>query len=112
MTIWNRLSLIQAFLPFSARNEAVRMARRWTGAAKNDSHLAEDLIRLGGVLAGQPATLQDGWPSPDLPDPQRLAYEAGRRDMALQLLALMSLTPLQLNTLLKEPDYEPRHDDY
>lgn len=111
MTIWSPLSHLAAMLPGAARREAVRMARRWTFAAKTDGRLPEDLIRLGNVLVGQPTTLQDGWPTAALPDPQRLAYEAGRRDMALQLLSLMSLTPLQLNTLLKEPDYDVSHDD-
>ena len=111
MTVWHPLSLIQAFLPFQARREGVRMARRWGKAARDESRLAEDLIRLGGVLAGQPAMLEDGIPTPALPDAQALAYQAGRRDLALQLLALMNLTPTQLNTLAKEPDYGPIHDD-
>ncbi len=110
--IWNRLSILQGFIPFTARKAAARRARRWTEAARRDAHLAEDLIILGNVLATQPATMQDGWPTPALPDPQRLAYEAGRRDLALQLLALMSLTPAQLATLVKEPDYDPPELDY
>lgn len=111
MTIWNRLSVLQGFVPFSQRAQARRRVRRWTGAAQADSRLAIDVITLGGVMAAQPATLQGGWPTPDLPDPQRLAYQAGRRDLALQLLALMSLTPLELNELAKEPDYGPQYDD-
>lgn len=113
MTIWDRLSIIRGFVPFAARAVALRQARRWSLAAREDSRLAVDLIVLGGIMTAQPATLQDGWPSPALPDPQRLAYEAGRRDLALQLLSLMSLTPTELNTLAKEPDYAPpAHDDY
>ena len=109
MTIWTPLTILAAAFPFGARRAVIRMSRRWTSAAKADSRLVEDLIAMGGVLAGQPATVTDGWPVPSLPDPQRLAYEAGRRDLALQLLALMSLSPLQLNELAKEPDYG-RHD--
>ena len=111
MTIWDRLSVIRGFVPFAARAAALRQSRRWTKAAQGDPRLAEDLIVLGGIMVTQPVTLQDGWPSPALPDPQRLAYEAGRRDLALQLLSLMSLTPHELNTLAKEPDYEPHPDD-
>lgn len=111
MTIWNRLSVLQGFVPFSQRALARRRVRRWTDAAKSDSRLAIDLITLGGIMAAQPAALQDGWPSPALPDPQALAYQAGRRDLALQLLALMSLTPLELNALATEPDYGPSDDD-
>lgn len=109
--IWHPLSLIQAFLPFEARRQGTRMARRWGKAATAEPRLAEDLIRLGGVLAGQPAMIEDGFPVPDLPDPQRLAYQAGRRDLALQLLALMNLTPYQLNAMAKEPDLDPDLDD-
>lgn len=111
MTVWHPLTTIVAFLPFAAKREAMGLARRWGKAAKADPRLAEDLIRLGGVLTGQPARLEDGFPTPALPDAQALAYQAGRRDMALQLLALMSLTPYQLNDLMKEPDYDVSHDD-
>lgn len=113
MTVWHPLTILAAILPFGAKREAMRLAKRWGRAVKDEPRLAEDLIRLGGVLIGQPAQLVDGYPTPDLPDAQLLAYQAGRRDMALQLLALMSLTPLELNTLAKEPDYDrPAHDDY
>lgn len=113
MTIWDRLSVLKGFVPFAERNIALRRARRWTKVAREDSRLAEDLILLGGIMTTQPAALKDGWPTPELPDGQLLAYQAGRRDLALQLLALMSLTPLELNTLAKEPDYAPpSRDDY
>ena len=111
MTVWHPLTTIAAFLPFGAKREAMSLAKRWGKAVKDDPRLAEDLIRLGGVLNGQPAQLQDGYPTPALPDAQLLAYQAGRRDMALQLLALTSLTPYQLNDLMKEPDYDVSHDD-
>jgi hypothetical protein len=65
------------------------MARRWVQARHDDPRLASDVAALGAVHlpAGAP------------PDPQRLAYEAGRRDVALELLALMGLTPDEINTL-------------
>ncbi len=113
MTIWNRLSVLQGFVPFSERSLAIRRARRWSEASKRDNRLAEDVIILGGVMTTQPAILDNGFPSASLPDPQLLAYQAGRRDLALQLLALMNLTPNELNTLAKEPDYgQSAHDDY
>lgn len=112
MTVWTPLTTLAACLPGYARRENAAKVRRWTAAGQKDSRLAEDLITLGGVLQGQPAQIDNGWPTPALPDPTRLAYEAGRRDMALQLLALMSLTPYQLNLLVKEPDYDaPAYDD-
>jgi hypothetical protein len=109
--IWTPVTLLQAVFPRSARREVAAKAKRWTAAAAKDPRLATDLITLGGVLTGQPAMVQDGWPTPALPDPARLAYEAGRRDTALQLLALMSLTPTELNALVKEDAYEPYSDD-
>jgi hypothetical protein len=111
LTIWHPLSLIQAFIPFASRRKGLHMAKRWGKAATAEPRLAEDLIRIGGVLAGQPVMIEDGRPGPALPDPQQLAYEAGRRDLALQLLALMNLTPYQLNQMAKEPDYDLPEDD-
>lgn len=111
MTLWHPLSLIQAFLPYEARRLGARMAKRWGRAAREEPRLAEDVIRMGGILGGQPAVLADGFPAPDLPDTQLLAYQAGRRDLALQILALMNLTPTQLNTLVKEPDLGPDYLD-
>lgn len=109
--IWNRLTTLAAIIPGNARREAVRKARRWTKAALAEPKLREDLIVLGGLLAGQPAILENGWPTPALPDPQQRDYLNGRRDMAQQLLALMSLTPYELNALMQEPDYATHDDD-
>ena len=111
MTIWNRLSIIHAFLPFEARREGLQMAKRWGRAAREDPRLGEDLIRLGGIMTGAPTVLRDGWPTPNLPDPQQRDYQNGRREMALQLLALMNLTPTDLNKLAQEPDYGPDQND-
>jgi hypothetical protein len=102
--IWDRLSVIASVFPHSARNEAVRMARRWGAAGAAEARLAEDLIRLGGVLTLQPVTLTDGFPETEPVPVEQLAYQAGRRDLALQLLALMGLTPFELNKLMKEDD--------
>ena len=35
---------------------------------------------------------------------EQLAYEAGRRDFALQLLAVAGLSPYQLNQMMDDPD--------
>lgn len=104
--IWHPVTLLQAIFPFGERLEMARKSRRWRAAVQADSNLAVDLIQLGGVLTGQPARLSDGWPTPALPDPATLAYAAGRRDMALQLLALANLSPFKLQSLMKEADYE------
>ncbi len=106
--IWDRLSILQGFVPYGARAEAARQAYRWTEAAKADSRLCLDLLQLGNILVAQSADIADGWPTPVLPDPAQLAYAAGRRDLALQLLALMNLTPLQLQAMMKEPDRDAK----
>jgi hypothetical protein len=68
---------------------ALNMARRWGRARHDCPDLARDVAQLGAVYvpAGAP------------PDAQRLAYEAGRRDLALEVLALMGLTPDEINHL-------------
>lgn len=106
--IWNPVTLLQAVFPFGNRLDMARKSRRWRAVIQADSNLAVDLIQLGGVLVGQPTRLSDGWPTPALPDPTLLAYEAGRRDMALQLLALANLSPSKLQSLMKEAEYD--HD--
>lgn len=73
------------------------MARRWSRARNAQPELLADLIRLGGIMAAQPT--QDGEVLPL--DPNRLLYEAGRRDFALQLAALMALSPMELNDLME-----------
>lgn len=100
--IWDRLSILQAIFPASQKAELARKVRRWHGIAKDDTRLVIDVIELGGILTGQPALVANGWPTPVLPDPQTLAYAAGRRDMALQILALMNLTPSETQALMKE----------
>lgn len=106
MSIWHPLSILQAIFPAGAKAELATKARRWRLAAEREPDLVVDLIDLGGVLTGQPARVIDGWPTPALPDAQALAYAAGRRDMALQILALMNLTPSQTQALMKEAQYD------
>ncbi|MDZ7919978.1 hypothetical protein [Rhodoferax sp.] len=104
--IWHPLTILQAIFPSEARRELARVADRWRKAANTTPALAEDLIRLGEVIAPQPARLNEGYPTPALPDAIQLAYAAGRRDMALQLLALMNLTASQTHALMKEQSYD------
>lgn len=89
---------------FSRRIDAGKMAKRWLKAAQMWPELRADLVQLGGVLAPQPVLRQDGVPQLEQIDPQRLAYEAGRRDLAMQLLAMMNLSISDLNTLMEDPD--------
>ena len=96
--IWNKFSILQAV--FSTKAEAGETARRWRAAGARDRELVADLIRLGGIVTLQP--MQAGEPAPI--DPLRLAYEAGRRDFALQLLTMMQLTIFELNQILEDND--------
>lgn len=70
------------------------LAKRWRNARERDPALVTDLIRLGGVMlpAGPP------------PDAQRAAYEAGRRDAIIELLALMQVSPDELNFLAQQQE--------
>lgn len=100
--IWSRIDVIRAMFP--ARKAALQVARRWAKARAAAPGIGEDLIRLGGVMVLQPVQVVDGLPEVETPDPLRLAYEAGRRDFALQLLALTGLTIEELNTLSEDED--------
>jgi hypothetical protein len=99
--IWDKLAFLRALFP--ARAAAAQVAARWYKARSREPELMADVIRLGGLLTAQPY-------DPDAPtapiDPQRLAYEAGRRDLALQLAALMGLTLTELNSLMESNDVQ------
>jgi len=99
--IWSPLDFLRALFP--SRSAAGDMAERWTRAFRADPDLRGDLIRLGGILSAQPVTLDQGVPILDPLDPNRLAYEAGRRDLALALLAAGNLDTHDLNSLM-DPD--------
>lgn len=96
--IWDKVTFLQALFP--SRKVAGEVARRWHKARRDQPQLAPDIIRLGGVLTAQPMDQGELVP----PDPIKLAYEAGRRDFALQLLAMMNLTMHELNTLMEDND--------
>ena len=46
----------------------------------------------------------EGYPQPASIDPQRLAYEAGRRDLALLILSQGHISHLELNQLMESLD--------
>lgn len=101
MKVWHPRDILRAL--FSRPEDASDAARRWWRAAQADPELLKDVLRLGGILTLQP---HDAAREPAPIDPYRLAYDAGRRDMALQLSALMGLTIHELNTLVTEIDHE------
>lgn len=100
MRIFDRIGLLRALIP--AKSGAADLAARWSRAQARDPELARDLIRLGGVLTTQPSTYDGGVPLPEPIDPMRLAYEAGRRDLAVQLLGAMTTTPFELSSMMEE----------
>lgn len=97
--IWHRLSVIRSLIP--QKSDAGETARRWRNARAVAPELAGDVIVACGLMTMQPARYQDGLSTPDL-DPHRLAYEAGRRDLGLQLLALMGVSQTELNAMMED----------
>lgn len=97
--IWQRLPLIRALIPH--KPTAGETARRWRNARAVAPELAEDVIVACGLMQMQPARYADGLAIPEL-DPVRLAYEAGRRDLGLQLLALMAVSQTELNAMMED----------
>ena len=93
---WDKLTFLRVLFP--TREAAGPVARRWWRAKNEQPLLAQDLIVLGGVLMTQPA--DENGPAPI--DPIRMAYEAGQRDLALKILAMMNLTPYELNSILED----------
>lgn len=99
--ILDRFTLLRALFP--SRAAAAKLAGRWSRAADREPELASDIIRLGGILSKAPARFVDGVEAPDPIDPIRLARDQGRRELATELLGLMSIGPQELNDLTREP---------
>ena len=102
MRIFDRSSVLRTTAP--AREVAIESATRWGRARDASPGIVEDLVRLGGILAMQPASYADGVALPDPIDPGRLAYEAGRRDLAVQLLTLAGIDSYDLMNLMENKD--------
>ena len=100
--IWNVIDILRTFT--ADKKQAAEIKRRWTHAARSNTGLVGDVIRLGGVLVLPPDTFVNGLEQRTPIDPSRLAYEAGRRDLALKLLALMDQNHLTLNALMENND--------
>lgn len=94
----------------AAQERAARMAavaRTWRAARDAFPDLALQLIDMGGILSMQPTDMTDGNARPAPLTSELLAYEAGRRDLALTLLAAMQITPFDLNQIMEIYD-EPQ----
>ena len=96
--IWSKLNILRAL--FLNKGAALEVSRRWYKAARSTPELTADVIRLGGIMVLQPIEAGEV----DMSNPHRLAYEAGRRDLALQLLAMMNLSIEELNMLTEKAD--------
>lgn len=94
--IFDRLTVLRAMFPGALRRVAPAVSRRWREAQAREPDLAADLIGMGAVLAMQPRGA-DGV----MLDREGLAYEAGRRDLALEVLALMGVGPDELIKLME-----------
>lgn len=82
------------------RAAARDLADRWARARKREPELLGDVIRLGGILTAEP--FEDGQVA-DL-SPNRILYEKGRRDLALQLCALMGVDHTEMTILMETND--------
>lgn len=106
MKIWNRLGVLHHIFrgvpPDHQRGAMADHGRRWMRAFQDNPELASDVIRLGGVLTMAPVRLVEGAAQPDPIDPLRLSYEQGRRDFALELLAMGKVTISELNQLMED----------
>ncbi len=89
--IFDALTILRGMTP-DAR-AAAALAARWQRALAAEPQLAADLLVLGQVLAKLPATYEAGAEVPAPVDPNRVMIDAGRRELALELLALMNVDP-------------------
>lgn len=97
MKLFARIPVLQML--FSDRRAAASCAARWSKAASKDAELVADVIRLGGILDRATEEYRDGVIVPNPVDPIRMAKEAGRREFAVELLAMMQITPEELRSL-------------
>ncbi|GGH36311.1 hypothetical protein SAMN05444007_108247 [Cribrihabitans marinus] len=98
--IFDRIAVLRSVFGSNDR-AAANVARRWRRAFQQDDDLAADVARLGGVMVAEPVEMVDGLPQAAPIDPYRLAYEAGKRDLALLLLAQGGISYDELNQLME-----------
>lgn len=90
---------------------AGQMARRWTAMLRRHPELREDLIQLGGLLKPNPKLMSGGDPGPADKTPYQCGVDDGRRELAVQILALGSMTNTEINRLMEDDDYADRGMD-
>jgi hypothetical protein len=85
-----------------------RRARRWSRAFAAQPELADDLLSMSRALTLSPRNKLDLLSA----SAEEMAYLAGRRDLALELLALMHVTKHEIHQMMQElNDENHRHDD-
>lgn len=92
--IWSPFSIVRAIFP--ARDPAHAAAVRWNRVASREPQLANDMIRLGRLLELPDQTFTDGVGVTDDKTQYQLGVEAGRRALALEILAMMKIDPADL----------------
>jgi hypothetical protein len=100
--ILDRLQILRGMFAWADRTSAERV-RRWSKAHLADPNLMKDLVALGGLLQ-IPHEIPPNPMNPTPVDPDRLAFEAGQRDMAVKLSALMGVTNYELTHLMEDND--------
>lgn len=106
--VFARLDIFRRwFYGYSVDRGSYERGLRWATAADKDPALIEDLIIMGEIIQIGPMDENNTLKATDL----ELAYDRGRRDLALDLLAMMNLTPYELNKLMKETPHETRRPD-
>lgn len=77
------------------------LAKRWQHAFAKDPRLAEDLIRLGGLLELPVVDMQDGVPMPVALTEGQYGEERGKAALAKILLAAGGISFFELNQLME-----------
>lgn len=98
--IWNPLTVL--FGATDAPAHANALAARWQRAASDDRRLIEDLIQLGRIMESLPIEKRDGVSFRAAVDPNQLMIDQGRRELALELLALMNVDRAVLAQMMRD----------
>lgn len=100
MTRWLPLPILRVAFPTAA--QARETAERWRRAVRREQQLARDLIALGGLLELPDVTLADGVAVVEDRSPYQLGVAAGRRALALELLALAKIDETDLEETMEQ----------
>ena len=100
--LFSRLGIVaRPFQGFAVPRTLGARIMRWQAANAAEPLLAADIIDMGNLLAYGDVDETGRMKSSAI----ELAYDQGRADFAKDLLAMMHLTPIEFNQLLKErPD--------